>query len=214
MNIYKKLFYLCLFGKSYVTLSLVVTDVHWWSFIENGCNVSSERHSVCCWYENSAPCGRWLCTAPVSILPSTAAGPSSTKLLICRNSSGSSPPTTVKPKPRRLFFSFVLMKVPFSSAGFLVKKGFPPAEINIVLVSVLYTRHSKCLNNMIETHSSNIGHSITYTGCQTVDWLVIRSVYGGKGSLNSFTCLTTHFICMHLLSHIVILKNTRVLFTR
>ncbi len=78
--------------------------------------------------ENSAPCGWWLCTAPVSILPSTAAGPSSTRLLICRNSSGSSPPTTVKPKPRRLFFSFVLMKVPFSSAGFLVKKGFPPAE--------------------------------------------------------------------------------------
>ena len=79
-------------------------------------------------YENSAPCGWWFCTAPVSILPSTAAGPSSTRLLICRNSSGSSPPTTVKPKPRRLFFSFVLMKVPLSSAGFLVKKGFPPAE--------------------------------------------------------------------------------------
>lgn len=78
--------------------------------------------------ENSDPCGWWLCTAPVSILPSTAAGPSSTRLLICRNSSGSSPPTTVKPKPRRLFFNFVLMKVPFSSAGFLVKKGFPPAE--------------------------------------------------------------------------------------
>lgn len=77
-------------------------------------------NSALCWY------GRR--TTPVSIFPSTAAGPSSTRLLICRNSSGSSPPTTVKPKPRRLFFSFVLMKVPFSSAGFLVKKGFPPVE--------------------------------------------------------------------------------------
>ncbi|TNN39997.1 hypothetical protein EYF80_049826 [Liparis tanakae] len=50
----------------------------------------------------------------------SAAGPSSTRLLICRNSSGSSPPTTVKPKPRRLFFSLVLMKVPLSSARFRI----------------------------------------------------------------------------------------------
>ncbi len=64
---------------------------------------------------------------PVSIFPSKAAGPSSTRLLICRNSSGSSPPTTVKPNPRLLFFSLVLMNVPFNSAGFLVKNGFPPA---------------------------------------------------------------------------------------
>lgn len=65
---------------------------------------------------------------PVSIFPSRAAGPSRTRLLICRNSSGSSPPTTVNPKPRRLFFSLVLMKVPFSSAGLRVKKGLPPEE--------------------------------------------------------------------------------------
>ena len=63
---------------------------------------------------------------PVSIFPSRAAGPSRTRLLICRNSSGSSPPTTVNPKPLRLFFSLVLMKVPFSSAGLRVKKGLPP----------------------------------------------------------------------------------------
>lgn len=79
-------------------------------------------------WSKQRPLWVWLCTAPVSILPSTAAGPSSTRLLICRNSSGSSPPTTVKPKPRRLFFSLVLIKVPFSSAGFRVKNGFPPAE--------------------------------------------------------------------------------------
>ena len=100
------------------------TVLQWWNFMD-GCLVRTQQ---CMLNENSAPSGWWACTAPVSILPSTAAGPSSTKLLICRNSSGSSPPTTVKPKPRRLFFSFVLMKVPFSSAGFLVKKGFPPAE--------------------------------------------------------------------------------------
>lgn len=63
---------------------------------------------------------------PVSILPSKAAGPSNMRLLICKNSSGSSPPTTVKPKPRLLFSSLVLIKVPLSSAGFLVKNGFPP----------------------------------------------------------------------------------------
>lgn len=63
---------------------------------------------------------------PVSILPSKAAGPSNMRLLICKNSSGSSPPTTVKPKPRLLFSSLVLINVPLSSAGFLVKNGFPP----------------------------------------------------------------------------------------
>lgn len=65
---------------------------------------------------------------PVSILPSRAAGPSRTRLFIWRNSSGSSPPTTVKPNPRRLFFSLVLMKVPFSSDRLRVKKGFPPGQ--------------------------------------------------------------------------------------
>lgn len=69
---------------------------------------------------------------PVSILPSSAAGPSRTRLLICRNSSGSSPPTTVKPKPRRLFFSLVLMKLPFSSERFRVKKGFPPEHTKTI----------------------------------------------------------------------------------
>lgn len=65
---------------------------------------------------------------PVSILPSNAAGPSRTKLLICRNSSGSSPPTTVKPNPRLLFRSFVWMNLPFNSEGFRVKKGLPREE--------------------------------------------------------------------------------------
>lgn len=63
---------------------------------------------------------------PVSILPSKAAGPSNMRLLICKNSSGSSPPTTVNPKPRLLFSSLVLINVPLSSAGSLVKNGFPP----------------------------------------------------------------------------------------
>lgn len=74
---------------------------------------------------------------PVSILPSKAAGPSRTRLLICRNSSGSSPPTTVKPKPRRLFFSLVLMKVPFNSDRFRVKKGFPPKhKVDFIMMQV------------------------------------------------------------------------------
>lgn len=137
-------------------------------------DVSIVRQQCVLLYENSAPCGWWLCTAPVSILPSTAAGPSSTRLLICRNSSGSSPPTTVKPKPRRLFFSFVLMKVPFSSAGFLVKKGFPPAQ---------HQRQKQLLPLFPFTYST-----FSYQKCLLQ--------HGQLGQFN--VCLITHLICMHL----------------
>lgn len=123
-----------------------------------------ERHCKTVLKENSAPCGCCCRTTPVSIFPSTAAGPSSTRLLICRNSSGSSPPTTVKPKPRRLFFSFVLMKVPFSSAGFLVKKGFPPAKgPQIVKKKNMFSANTQRTNGLRNTRAWRIcGRKLVY----------------------------------------------------
>jgi len=103
-------------------------------------------------------------SAPVSILPSTAAGPSSTRLLICRNSSGSSPPTTVKPKPRRLFFSLVLMKVPVSSAGFRVKNGFPPADNSDVIVLVRPMRTGNLIEQSIDHYSIK---------CNSMQWALL-----------------------------------------
>lgn len=115
--------------------------------------------------ESTAPCGLRLVTAPVSILPSTAAGPSNTRLLIWRNSSGSSPPTTVKPKPRWLFFSFVLMKVPLSSAGFLVKKGFPPAQQRRICLKQLFFKwlssSSKFLNLLVQSAPNSTNRTNT-----------------------------------------------------
>lgn len=63
-------------------------------------------------------------TLPVSIFPSCAAGPSGITLFTCRNSSGSSPPMMVNPKPMWLFFRVVLRKVPFSWDASRVKSGF------------------------------------------------------------------------------------------
>lgn len=61
---------------------------------------------------------------PVAIFPSAAAGPSGITLLTCRNSSGSSPPIIVKPKPMLLFWSDVDKKLPFSWVGSRVNSGF------------------------------------------------------------------------------------------
>lgn len=62
--------------------------------------------------------------SPVAILPSAAAGPSGMTLFTCRNSSGSSPPMMVKPKPMLLFWSDVDRKLPFSWVGSRVNSGF------------------------------------------------------------------------------------------
>lgn len=61
---------------------------------------------------------------PVSIFPSCAAGPSGITLFTCRNSSGSSPPMMVNPKPMLLFFRVVLRNVPFNWDASRVKSGF------------------------------------------------------------------------------------------
>lgn len=61
---------------------------------------------------------------PVSIFPSWAAGPSGITLFTCRNSSGSSPPMMVNPKPMLLFCKAVDRKLPFSWVGSLVNSGF------------------------------------------------------------------------------------------
>lgn len=60
----------------------------------------------------------------MAILASAAAGPSGMTLFTCRNSSGSSPPMMVKPKPMALFCRAVDRKEPFSWAGSRVKAGF------------------------------------------------------------------------------------------
>lgn len=125
-----------------------------------------DQHCGRFYKENSAPCGCCCRTTPVSIFPSTAAGPSSTRLLICRNSSGSSPPTTVKPKPRRLFFSFVLMKVPFSSAGFLVKKGFPPAADRQKKTCFQQTHGEQAVSQTHEHEESAEGNLFTFGSCR------------------------------------------------
>lgn len=61
---------------------------------------------------------------PVSIFPSCAAGPSGITLFTCRNSSGSSPPMMVNPKPMLLFLRVVLRNVPFNWDASRVKSGF------------------------------------------------------------------------------------------
>lgn len=61
---------------------------------------------------------------PVAIFPSAAAGPSGMTLLTWRNSSGSSPPIIVKPKPMLLFWRDVDKKLPFSCVGSRVNSGF------------------------------------------------------------------------------------------
>lgn len=61
---------------------------------------------------------------PVSIFPSCAAGPSGMTLFTWRNSSGSSPPMIVNPKPMLLFLRVVLRNVPFSWDASRVKSGF------------------------------------------------------------------------------------------
>lgn len=63
-------------------------------------------------------------SVPVAIFASAAAGPSGMTLLTCRNSSGSSPPMMVKPKPMLLFCSAVDRKLPFSWVGSRVNRGF------------------------------------------------------------------------------------------
>lgn len=60
----------------------------------------------------------------MSIFPSWAAGPSGITLFTCRNSSGSSPPMMVNPKPMLLFCRAVDRKLPFSWVGSLVNSGF------------------------------------------------------------------------------------------
>ncbi|TNN21636.1 hypothetical protein EYF80_068253 [Liparis tanakae] len=66
--------------------------------------------------------------SPVSIFPSAAAGPSWMTLFTWRNSSGSSPPMMVKPKPMLLFWSAVDRKLPLSCVGSRVKSGFSVEE--------------------------------------------------------------------------------------
>lgn len=66
---------------------------------------------------------------PVSIFPSCAAGPSGITLFTCRNSSGSSPPMMVNPKPMLLFLRVVLRNVPFNWDASRVKSGFSTIQI-------------------------------------------------------------------------------------
>lgn len=66
----------------------------------------------------------------MAIFASAAAGPSGMTLLTCRNSSGSSPPMMVKPKPMLLFCSAVDRKLPFSWVGSRVNRGFSAKDTN------------------------------------------------------------------------------------
>lgn len=68
--------------------------------------------------------------SPVAIFPSAAAGPSGITLLTWRNSSGSSPPIIVKPKPMLLFWSDVDKKLPFSWVGSRVNNAFSVIKTN------------------------------------------------------------------------------------
>lgn len=68
----------------------------------------------------------------MAIFASAAAGPSGMTLFTCRNSSGSSPPMMVKPKPMLLFCSAVDRKLPFSWVGSRVNGGLSAEDTETV----------------------------------------------------------------------------------